>query len=134
MFLCILSDVGSLRRYVTGDICFMISYGLYLLGVSALEFEGALILKLRPSNHTLLPGTKVLGTLSGLMRFCNTFCASNLALSNWLSRSCAAGTASSGVLIDAVGFMPMINSCGEYLVFSCFHELCANSAIGRSSF
>ena len=66
------------------------------------------------------------------MRFCNACCASDLAINSWLSRSCAAGTASSGVLIDAVGLIPKINSCGECLVVSCFHELCANSAIGKS--
>jgi hypothetical protein len=46
---------------VTGDTCSMIGYGPYLRGLSFLE--GVLILRLRASNHTLLPGTKDLGGL-----------------------------------------------------------------------
>src|SRR6202789_3867776 len=108
----------------------MIGYGPYLRGLSFLE--GVLILRLRASNHTLLPGTKDLGGLRGLMCLCNAFCASCLDSCNCLRRSCAAGTESSGVLIDAVGLIPMISSCGVCFVYSCcFHELCANSATGR---
>ena len=64
-------------RYVTGDICFMTSYGPYLRGLSFLE--RVLIGRLRASNHTLLPGTNVLGGLSGFMRRDRAFCASVLA-------------------------------------------------------
>src|ERR1700679_3378685 len=83
----------------------MIGYGPYLRGLSFLE--GVLILRLRASNHTLLSGTKDLGGLRGLMRLCNAFCASFLDSCNCLRRSCAAGTESSGVLIDAVGLLPI---------------------------
>jgi hypothetical protein len=112
-----------------GDTCPMIEYGPYLRGLSFLE--GVLILRLRASNHTLLPGTKDLGGLRGLMHLCNAFCASVLDSCNCLRCSYAAGTESSGVLIDAVGLIPMISSCGVCFVYSCFHELCANSATGR---
>ena len=99
----------------------MISKGPYLLGLSFLE--RVLIRRLRASNHTLLPGTNVLGVCSGLIRRCSAFCASDLASRSVLRRSCAAGTASLGVVIDAEGLTPVISSCGVYLVVSCFHEL-----------
>src|SRR6266567_1400313 len=89
------------------------------------------MLRLCTSNHTLSLMTKDLSNWSGLMCFCKAFCASDLVLINCLRCSCAVGTESSGVLIDAVGFMPMISSCGMCFVCSCFHELCANSTIGR---
>jgi hypothetical protein len=97
-------------RYATGDICCNISNGPYLQGLSFLE--GVLIFRLCASSHILLPGTKVHGSVYGLIHLCNTFCASVWDSCNFLSRSCIAGTESSGIVSDAVGLIPMINSCG----------------------
>ena len=90
-----------------------------------------MIFRLRASNHTLSPMTKDLGKVSGLMRLCNAFCASDLAPCSCVRRSCAAGTESPGSVIDADGFVPVMSSCGVCFVCSCFQELCANSATGR---
>jgi len=60
----------------------------------------------------LSPETKVQGGVKGLMCLCNAFCAFALDSCNFLSHSCTAGTESSGIVSNAVGLMPMINSCG----------------------
>ena len=114
---------------MTGDTCLVIGYGPYLRGLSF--FEGALIFKFCASNHTLSPMAKDLGKVSGLMCHCNAFCASDLDSCNCLRCSCAAGTESSGVVIDAERFVPVISLCGVCFVCSCFQELCANSTMGR---
>jgi hypothetical protein len=97
-------------QYATGDICCNTSNGPYLRGLNFLE--GVLIFKFCASSHTLLSGTKVRGSVYGLMRLCKAFCASALDSCNSLSHSCTAGTESSGMVSDAVGLRPMINSCG----------------------
>ena len=117
-------------RYVAGDIFCSTLNGPYLRGLSFLE--GVLMWRLRAYNHTLSPEAKDRGRSSGLMHLCKAFCASVLDSCRSLSCACASGTASSGVVSDAVGLTLMINSSGVYLVCSCFQELCANSAIGRN--
>ena len=119
----------KLEWYIIGDISFRIINGPYLQGLSFLE--GVLTLRLCASSHTLSPVTKDLGEISGLMWHCKAFCASDLDSSNCLRHSCTAGTESFGVVINAMGFILMISSCGVCLVCSCFYELCANSAMGR---
>jgi hypothetical protein len=93
---------------VTGDICFRTRYGPYLRGLSFLE--GVLTLRLCASNHTLSLMTKDLGKFSGLMRLCNAFCALDLDSCTCFNHSCAAGTESSGVSIDAMRLIPVISS------------------------
>ena len=56
----------------------------YLWGLSFLE--GILTLRLRASNHTLSPVTNDLGGISGLMRRCKAFCASDLDSSSCLKQ------------------------------------------------
>jgi hypothetical protein len=53
--------------------------------------------------------TKDLDKFSGLMRLYNAFYASDLDSCTCFNHSCAAGTESSGVLIDAMGLIPVIN-------------------------
>ena len=94
-------------RYVTGETCFSIVKGPYLLGASF--FEGILILRLRASNHTLLPVTNDLVGVKGLICLFNDFCASDLASDNSRSLCCALGIESSGIDKFVVGLMPVIN-------------------------
>jgi hypothetical protein len=107
----------------------MIGKGPILWGLSF--FEGVLIFRFRASIHTLSSDLKVQGTISGLMCFWSAFWVSPLALIRFLIRSWVAGTGSSGISIVIVGFVPMISSCGLYLVCSCFQELCVKMAIGK---
>ena len=104
---CIFIDGGSLILYATGETCFTISKGPYHFGASF--FDLTLILRLRESNHTLLPVTNVLGVLNGLMRLSRDFCASDCALASSSNLSCAPGIESSGILRLAVGLIPKIN-------------------------
>jgi hypothetical protein len=60
-------------------------------------------------------------------------CASDRAFSRLESLEYTDGVESSRGISLADGECPVINSCGEYVVDSCFHELCANSAIGSSA-
>jgi hypothetical protein len=62
--------------------------------------------RLHASNHTLLSGTKVCEGVSGLMHLCKAFYASVLDFCSFLRHSCAAGTLSSGVVINAVELIP----------------------------
>jgi hypothetical protein len=80
-----------------GDTCSVTGYSPYLWGLSFLK--GVLILKLHAFNYNLLLKTK---NLSGLRGLCNAFCALDIDSCNCLGCSCAAGTESSRVLIDAV--------------------------------
>jgi hypothetical protein len=67
------------------------------------------VLRLRESNHTLLPVTNDLGILVGLMRLSRDCCASAHALVNSINLSYAPGTVSSGTFRFAVGLIPKIN-------------------------
>ena len=104
---CIFIDAGSLILYVTGETCFTISKGPYRFGANF--FDLTFILRLRESNHTLLPVTNDLGGLLGLMRLSRDFCASVRALANSANLSCAPGMVSSGTFRFAVGLIPKIN-------------------------
>src|ERR1700754_105569 len=75
-----------------------------------------------------------LGVLVNLIRLSSVFCASERALESSDSRWCANGVVSSRGISFADGSVPINSSNGVNLVRSCFHELCANSAIGRRSF
>jgi hypothetical protein len=90
-----------------GETCFTISKGLYRFGANF--FDLTFVLRLRESNHTLLPVTNDLGVLAGLMRLSKDCCASARALVNSINLSCAPGTVSSGIFRFAVGLMPKIN-------------------------
>ena len=116
-------------QYVTGVTCCNILNGPSLWGLSFLE--GLLVFRLRASNHTLSSETKKHVGISGLMCLSKAFCASALDCISSLRRSYIAGTGSSGIVSDAVGLMPMINSCGVCFMCLCFQELCANSVIGN---
>jgi hypothetical protein len=68
-----------------GETCFTISKGLYRFGANF--FDLTFVLRLRKSNHTLLPVTNDLGILAGLMHLSKDCCASAHALVNSINLS-----------------------------------------------
>src|ERR1700720_1389465 len=130
--LCILMCDGSCSRYATSDTLCVMGKGPYLLGANFLVPVARL--RFFPSSHTSSPGWNVLSVLELVSDRCSMSWACFLASNMCFSRSTAIGLSSASarvMLID--GLIPINSSCGVFCAFSCFHELWANSAIGRYS-
>jgi hypothetical protein len=130
--LWIFIDCGRSSWYATEDIFFIILKGPYRRGIN---FLVPFILKFFASSHTWSPSS--ISAHCQLFFVSRTFwqvsrcsCASFHASSNSASRLRAAGTFSSISSTLTWGRILVSNLCGVLCVTSCFHELCANSAIG----